>query len=628
MNANSHDTTLTAPQKKSSHIGRLILAAVLTVLLFLKSLHLYDMIHVGKFGIPLAAITVGIVCFIYTIVVIFSPKAGSITLISVYCVLSLIMSVDLVYYNYMGKLPSAELIKMAWQLGGVGGTIKELTGIKQLLPILDLPLWLILPIAYKFFGERIPKKACSHRLHVLSSAATVLLCVLLVCGMTLFGPFKLRYIPNELLNYHARDIASVLFPGSVGKVNSSEYLNGDNSNSPFYGVAKDRNVFIIQVEALQDFVIGEDYKGEVLTPVLNSLIEKDSFYFNNYYYQIGAGNTSDAEFAVNNSLYPSEDGASYEKYTTNKFYGLPSILKDNGYSKATVFHAYREDFWSRNKAYPYQGFDDFISIEDMEFHPNEGCVFAINDKEANTDRRLFEDVLETVVTYEEPFYAFTITLSSHHPFAVAPADRYVDSDNPKPNLFNLYIQSAAYVDRVIGEFMDELKKVGLYDNSVFVIYSDHYAIAQTDEKLTPLIEEMTGEPYDIFERFKVPLIIHIPGLGTARTIDTVGAHVDVLPTLLPLLGIQNNKSVMFGHNLLDPAYEGIVYELAHVKAGSFITKDVFYTHSEGGINTVVYGKNGEILPNDEKYLETVEEAIKAIEDCHALLDSDSVVVSD
>ena len=475
--------------KRTPRWEQLIFAGALMILFFIKCLHFYSLINVGAFELPLAAATVFFIGTVYAAIVPFSPKGANVTLITLYMLFSVVLSVDLVYYNYMGKLPSVGLISMAWQLGGVGGTIKELTGIKQLLPILDLPLWVVFLAVRPFIKKYIPAKNATLKLHVTAAAALPVLCVLIVASYVAFGSFKLQYLPNELIIYHGRDIGNVVFGGGSVDVNAADYQNGISENSPFYGVAEGKNVFVIQVEALQNFVIGEDYEGQELTPVLNSLIKKDSFYFNNYYYQIGAGNTADAEFAVNNSLYPSGDGASYEKYTDNDYYGLPWLLKEKGYTNL-VFHANRGDYWSREAAYPLQGFDDFISIEDMTYYPDEGCVFDVNGNKANTDRRLFADVLNTVKECDGPFYAFTITISSHHPFAVAPADRYVDGDNPSPNLFNLYIQSVSYVDRVIGEFIDELKKEGLYEDSIFVIYGDHYAISQNEDKYTDQIEDM------------------------------------------------------------------------------------------------------------------------------------------
>ena len=56
------------------------------------------------------------------------------------------------------------------------------------------------------------------------------------------------------------------------------------------------------MESTQNFVINKN-KWKEITPFLNEFI-KDSFYFDNFYHQTGQGKTSDAEFIVENSLYP------------------------------------------------------------------------------------------------------------------------------------------------------------------------------------------------------------------------------------------------------------------------------------------------------------------------------------
>ena len=67
------------------------------------------------------------------------------------------------------------------------------------------------------------------------------------------------------------------------------------------------NLIIIQIEAMQNFVVNRTYNGQVITPFINKLIKEDSFYFDSYYQQTGSGNTADAEFATNNSLYGTLD---------------------------------------------------------------------------------------------------------------------------------------------------------------------------------------------------------------------------------------------------------------------------------------------------------------------------------
>jgi len=64
------------------------------------------------------------------------------------------------------------------------------------------------------------------------------------------------------------------------------------------------------MEALQHFVINSKMNGREITPNLNKLV-KESLYFDNIYVQVAGGNTSDAEFMTNTSLYPAKEGAAY-----------------------------------------------------------------------------------------------------------------------------------------------------------------------------------------------------------------------------------------------------------------------------------------------------------------------------
>ncbi len=90
-----------------------------------------------------------------------------------------------------------------------------------------------------------------------------------------------------------------------------------------------------------------------------------SLYFNNYFYQIASGSTSDAEFITNNSLYPAASGAAYFLYAGNHFNSLPSEFKEKGYNTA-AFHGYKENFWNRNLMYKNMNIDRFYSEKDYK----------------------------------------------------------------------------------------------------------------------------------------------------------------------------------------------------------------------------------------------------------------------
>ena len=173
--------------------------------------------------------------------------------------------------------------------------------------MLDLPLWVLWFINRDIVRKKIPalteklSRPVADRFTVAGIMA-VLAALFFVYNFTL-GGFETVYFDNELFYYHSSDIYKAYFAPPVEQIiEKDEYIAADNSESEYFGLAEGRNVFIIQVEAMQNFVIGASYEGQVITPNLNALIGNDSFYFDHYYYQIGGGNTSDAEFAVNNSL--------------------------------------------------------------------------------------------------------------------------------------------------------------------------------------------------------------------------------------------------------------------------------------------------------------------------------------
>ncbi len=598
--------------------------AMICILMYIKSYSFYSHISLAQFPPLFAALTTGIFLIIFTLLSLVSVKAAKTVTMVLYSILSVFMSIDAVYFSYASKMPSAGLLSMAWMIGGVSDTVEQLLLPRHVMLICDLPFWMIYRINRSDLRRRFTKIDSKLRSTVLNKGFYIssLAVVGLVGVITLAYPeFEAKYMVNELFCYHTTDFYTVLSKSvSEQTVAKSKYAAKDSSDSNYYALAEGRNVFIIQVEALQNFVIGSYYNGQEITPTLNSMISADTLYFNNYYYQIGGGNTSDAEFAVNNSLFAPESEAAYVKYVNNNYYGLPYLLKDNGYTGAYVFHGYTGSFWNRRTAYVNQGFDNFTALEELE--QTEMFPMGLSDKE------MFRQSLDIIKTYEEPFYSFIITVSSHYPYVIPEEERMISlKESDEGSLFGNYIQAANYADRAIGSFIDSLKECGLYDNTIFVVYGDHYALTNTDVNNSSRFRESFGRTYDIYDVFNVPLIIHIPNSGITETKTVTGGHMDVLPTLLCLLGIDNNKSVMFGQNLLE-ADEGFVCEQTHLAIGSFISDVVFFSKPHNNIksNYDAYEKGTMNRLDPDIFTELSNEAEKRISDCKLLLDTNNIML--
>src|SRR5690625_2240789 len=146
-------------------------------------------------------------------------------------------------------------------------------------------------------------------------------------------------------------------------VEIKDYVNKEikkEDYSNLFGVAEDRNLIFILAESVQTFVINNTLHGEEVTPFLNELIEDEStYYFDNFYHQTAQGKTSDSEFLIENSLYPTSRGAVFFTHAANEYHSLSSILNEYDYYSA-VFHANNESFWNRNQMYEQLEIDKFF----------------------------------------------------------------------------------------------------------------------------------------------------------------------------------------------------------------------------------------------------------------------------
>ena len=616
----------TSRQKLTGHDAMLCLLPA--VLLFFKSYLFYSHVNLAGFHPIFAVLTAAIFLFSWSALSLLSRRAAKIVMFTAYTILSVFMAIDAVYYSYVSKMPSIALLPMIWQASGIADTILRLLKPYHMAMVIDLPLWCMR--AANASDDKIRENLLdklSARLKAMELKKTAAyavsfgLCLCVLVTACLWPGFEPQYMANELFCYHVRDFYTVMKDSTSDRVvDKSIYTAESQAFSEYYGIAEGRNVIVLQVEAMQNFVIGAYYEGQEITPNLNRLIAKDSFYFDNYYYQIGGGNTADAEFAVNNSLFAPENDAGYVKYADNTYHGLPYLLKDHGYSGAYAFHNYISSFWNRETAYPNQGFDSYTSLEDLE----QDDMFPMG----LSDKSMFRQSMDMLVTYEEPFYAFYVTVSSHHPYAIPLKDReIVLKPEDEGTLFGLYIQAMNYADRAIGEFIEQLDEAGLYENSVIAIYGDHYALANTDPANSTRVAAMTDGQYSIFDVFNVPFIVNVPGCGYAETKSAAGGHIDVLPTLLCLLGIDNDKTVMFGQNLLE-AETGFVCEQTHVAVGSFISDEVYFKKPYNNIkaNYDAYSRADMSRMDPDLFAEQSEYAKNRILDCAELLADNDILL--
>ncbi|MGX6444157.1 LTA synthase family protein [Neobacillus sp. K501] len=337
------------------------------------------------------------------------------------------------------------------------------------------------------------------------------------------------------------------------------------ANPEYFGKAKGMNVVYIAMESLQSFII--DYKmpdGQEVTPFLNSLVQnEEAFYFDNFFHQTGQGKTSDAEFLMENGLYPMAQGAVFVNKAQNTYQALPAILKGQGYYSAS-FHGNYKTFWNRNVMYKALGYDQFFDAEYYNMSEEDTKNYGLKDKP------FFTESMPLLKSLPQPFYTKFLTLSNHFPFEMDPEDTDFPAGDTGNKVVDQYFQSARYMDEAIEQFFNDLKAEGLYENTIVVMYGDHYGISENhNEAMAKVlgVEEVTPAISAGLQR--VPLFIHVPGVkGSVQ--HQYGGQVDVRSTVLHLLGIDTKDYMEFGSDLLSPTHRN----WALFRNGDFVTPEV------------------------------------------------------
>ncbi|WP_242362888.1 LTA synthase family protein [Limosilactobacillus antri] len=350
-------------------------------------------------------------------------------------------------------------------------------------------------------------------------------------------------------------------------------------NVQYEGVAKGKNIFVIHLESLQQFMIDYKQDGQEVMPNLNKLYHaNDTLAFDNFFHQVGQGKTADAEMMLENSLYGLPEGsAMVTDGTTNTFQSAPALLHQKlGYTTAS-FHGDVPSFWNRDNAYKSFGYQYFFSKEYYPKTKDYDAGYGMKDK------IFMKESVHYIEQLPQPFYAKLITVTNHYPYILDKQNKDIEPWNTGDDTVDPYVQTARYLDESLGEFLDYLDKSGLRQNSVLILYGDHYGISNNHQPaIAQILHKKKVTNYDLAMFQKVPFMINMPGLKGG--IDhTYGGEIDVLPTIEDLLGISSKNYIQFGQDLLSPERNQIV----PFRNGDWVTPK--YTKYNGDY---YYTKNG------------------------------------
>ncbi|MDD9312467.1 LTA synthase family protein [Cytobacillus firmus] len=495
----------------------------------------------------------------------FKGRRKYIALMVMYFLLSFLLFANAVYYRFFNDFITLPTLTQTQNFGDVSGSISSLLQPTDIFFFLD---FIVLAGLLIFKAVKIEIKDMTRR----RSAALIYASLAISfanLGLAetdrpelLTRGFDRNYIVKYLgmYNYTIYDAVQST-KASAQRVmadssDTTEVINFTKSNyaepnPKYFGKAEGMNVIYLHLESIQTFLMNYELHGEEVTPFLNSLIEEENTtYFDNFFHQTAQGKTADAEFILENSLYGLPQGSAFTTKGMNTYNAAPAILKDKGYTSA-VFHGNSGSFWNRNEIYKSFGYDNFFDADYYDLKPENMADYGLMDKP------FFEQSMPYLKSLKQPFYSKFITVSHHYPYHMDQELATIEPHTTGDKSVDNYFQTARYADEALKQFFEQLKASGLYENSVIVMYGDHYGISKNHNKA---MEQVLGKEISAFDNAglqRVPLFIRVPGMEGGVNHE-FGGQIDLMPTLMHLLGIDTKQYLQFGTDLLSENHDDLV----------------------------------------------------------------------
>lgn len=288
---------------------------------------------------------------------------------------------------------------------------------------------------------------------------------------------------------------------------------------------KNPNIILILMESFSANAI-EVLGGETgVTPNINRL-SKEGILFSNMY--ANSFRTDRGIVAVLNG-YLAQPTTSIMKYPA-KSQTLPSIAKSlqkKGYTSDMLYGG-DINFTNMQSYFFSSGYSKVTADRDF---PLKSRLSKWGANDDITFAHLYQSMTDN--SRKEPFFSTFLTLSSHEPFEV-----------PYNRLKDPYLNSVAFTDSCLGDFIDKLKKLPLWNNTLIVLVSDHgfrypASVKEHDPK-----------------RYHIPMLWLGGAIKEPRVIANYGNQTDLAATLLYQLDLPH-KEFTFSNNMVDslqPAY--------------------------------------------------------------------------
>lgn len=341
---------------------------------------------------------------------------------------SVLLFADNLYWEYSSSFISISQIAYLKYAEEIGSTITHLIKLSHFKYFLDIPiiliLWHIVVMPTKknksnFAKNRGKRKLVSALVYTVIITSVARVPITFIYLSIKERPYnKMMQVElGTIFGYHYYDIYNAIHAKDMVKYkdyesmmesyeNISKYKKEHFKEEDIYGIAKDKNVIVIQLESVQNFMRNKMINGKEIMPNLNKFldenIELSQMICQSY------TTTADSEYTAITSLYPLENGQAFSGYSASINNDIFKQYKNAGYN-TYYMHGNVGGFWNRRSVFDRLDIDKISFIDD--FHDTSEKINGYL-----SDELFYKQSVKKLEENNKPFFAFLTAASSHTPF--------------------------------------------------------------------------------------------------------------------------------------------------------------------------------------------------------------------
>lgn len=313
---------------------------------------------------------------------------------------------------------------------------------------------------------------------------------------------------------------------------------------------KRTNCIVILVESLESWVLETEVEDQEITPYLNRLLQDSTtLYASHVLTEVKGGRSIDAQLLLCAGLLPISSGTYSTLYTGNTYNTLQKALKEKYHTHNYLLTVDKKKTWNQEAVAQSFGIDTIISYPDFKL------TEAFGPRKRVGDGSFFAQCREKMEKGEvwkegEHVYLQFVTYSSHNPFRMPDELKHLSFSDEIPEMMNDYMTVVNYTDHAIGKFVEYLKTRPEYKETLIVITGDHEGLASHRSELC---NSPRGKGIVSDKQFTPFIVLNSP---VGLRYEKVMGQIDMYPTLLNLLHLEDYRWTGLGQSILDPDKKG------------------------------------------------------------------------